>query len=185
MSNEQMHLEENLVRKIISGDIRAFKDLVHQHERLVMYMISRIVNNKEDIKDISQEVFLKVYKSINKFNYDSKLSTWIATIAYRTAINYAKKDLSKNFINDIEIPIDYETPEQILSIKNEAKFIQEQISRLPLSYRTVVTLYHLNEFSYQEIGEITGFPEGTIKNYLFRARKLLKERLEHYYRARK
>ena len=180
-----MHLDENLVRKIISGDIRAFKDLVHQHERLVMYMISRIVNNKEDIKDISQEVFIKVYRSIKKFNYDSKLSTWIATIAYRTAINHAKKDPLKNLTIDTEVPINFETPEHILSIKNEAEFIQQQVSRLPLSYRTVVTLYHLNEFSYQEIGEITGFPEGTIKNYLFRARKLLKEKLEKYYRDRK
>jgi RNA polymerase sigma factor (sigma-70 family) len=180
-----MHLDENLVRKIISGDIRAFKDLVHQHERLVMYMISRIVNNKEDIKDISQEVFIKVYRSIKKFNYDSKLSTWIATIAYRTAINHAKKDPLKNLTSDTEVPINFETPEHILSIKNEAEFIQQQVSRLPLSYRTVVTLYHLNEFSYQEIGEITGFPEGTIKNYLFRARKLLKEKLEKYYRDRK
>lgn len=180
-----MQLEENLVKKIISGDIRAFKDLVNQHERLVTYMISRIVSNQDDIKDISQEVFIKVYKSIHKFNYDSKLSTWIAQIAYRTAINYARKDLSKNILNDIEEQINYDTPEHLLSVKNEAEFIQQQISRLPLAYRTVVTLYHLNEFSYQEIGDITGFPEGTVKNHLFRARKLLKERLENYYKARK
>jgi RNA polymerase sigma factor (sigma-70 family) len=185
VSNGEMHLEENLVKKVISGDIRAFKDLVHQHERLVTYMVSRIVSDQEEINDISQEVFIKVYQSINRFNYDSKLSTWIAKIAYRTAINYARKDLSKNVLNEAEVPINYETPEHILSIKNEAEFIQRQIGRLPLSYRTVVTLYHLNEFSYQEIGDITGFPEGTVKNYLFRARKLLKERLEHYYKARK
>lgn len=183
-----MQLEKSLVKKIVAGDIRAFKELVNQHERLVTYMVARIISNPEDIKDVSQETFIKVYKNLNRFNFDSKLSTWIAKIAYSTAINYAKKNTVRSLFNDTDTEqhfINYETPEYILNIKNEAEFIQHQISKLPLSYRTVLTLYHLNEFSYQEIEDITGMPEGTVKNYLFRARKLLKERLERYYKFKK
>ena len=71
-------------------------------------------------------------------------------------------------------------PETILVKKNNSEFINQQIEKLPVHYRTVLTLYHLNEFSYLEIEEITGMPEGTVKSYLFRARKLLKEKLEIY-----
>jgi RNA polymerase sigma factor (sigma-70 family) len=184
VSNGVMHSEKSLVEKIIAGDLRAFKELVNQYERLVTHMIARIISNQEDVKDISQETFMKVYRNLGKFNFDAKLSTWIAKIAYSTAINHAKKNTLQELPDDVDpekYMISYETPEHILNAKNEAEFIQLQISKLPLSYRTVLTLYHLNEFSYQEIEDITGMPEGTVKNYLFRARKLLKERLERYY----
>lgn len=179
-----MHSEKSLVEKIIAGDLRAFKELVNQYGRLVTHMIARIISNQEDVKDISQETFMKIYRNLGKFNFDAKLSTWIAKIAYSTAINHAKKNTLQELSDDVDpekYMISYETPEHILNVKNESEFIQLQISKLPLSYRTVLTLYHLNEFSYQEIEDITGMPEGTVKNYLFRARKLLKERLERYY----
>ena len=179
-----MHPEESLVNRIVKGDLSAFKQLIGQHERLVMHMIERIINNEEDVKDISQEVFIKIFKNIAKFNFNAKLSTWIAQIAYRTAINYVNKHSGQRFIDDVDIEremINYETPEHILNTKNETEYLQYHISKLPLLYRTVVTLFHLNEFSYKEIEDITGMPEGTVKNYLFRARKLLKQRLEKYY----
>ncbi|QJD96496.1 sigma-70 family RNA polymerase sigma factor [Mucilaginibacter robiniae] len=179
-----MQSEESLIKKVVTGDLSAFKQLISQHERLVIHMVGRIINNEEDIKDVSQEVFIKVYHNLNKFHFKAKLSTWIARIAYSTAINYVKKYNKQGVTEDIELKrqlVDYTTPEHLLHIKNEAEFVHNQVSKLPLQYRTVLTLYHLNEFSYQEIEEITGMPEGTVKSYLFRARKLLKERLARYY----
>ena len=69
--------------------------------------------------------------------------------------------------------------------KNTSAYIQMQINKLPVQYRVVLTLYHLNELSYLEIEEITGMPEGTVKSYLFRARKLLKDKLENYFKQQR
>jgi len=180
-----MQNEEEIVSRIINGDVMAFKILVKQYEKLVTYMVGRLVQHREDTEDICQEVFLRVYKYLPGFKFQSKLSTWIGQIAYGTAINHLKKVSGKrNLTDDIAEFENFhkttEDPESILAKKNTAAFVQQQIEKLPVHYRTVLTLYHLNEFSYLEIEEITGMPEGTVKNYLFRARKLLKEKLEFY-----
>ncbi|QXV63691.1 sigma-70 family RNA polymerase sigma factor [Mucilaginibacter sp. 21P] len=178
-----MYTDKVLIDKILAGNLGAYKQLVQEHERLVTHMVARVIGNDEDIKDVSQEEFIKVYQNLSKFNYQAKLSTWIAKIAYSSSINYIKKYNNKNVVhldlkeNDLT---EHETPEHILNLKSEAAFLQYLISKLPLAYRTILTLYHLNEFSYQEIEDITGMPEGTVKNYLYRARKMLKVRLQHY-----
>jgi len=179
-----MQNEEEIISRIVSGDLIAFKILVKQYEKLVTFMICRLVQNEEDTKDLCQEVFIKVYRHLGSFKFQSKLSTWIAQIAYGTAINHLKKVSGKRSLTDDIADFENyhkttEDPESILSKKNTSAFIHQQIEKLPVHYRTVLTLYHLNEFSYQEIEGITGMPEGTVKNYLFRARKLLKEKLEH------
>lgn len=178
-----MATDKALVDQILAGNLGAYRQLVQEHERLVTHMVSRVIGNEEDIKDASQEVFIRIYQNLNKFNFQSKLSTWIAKVAYTTSINYAKKrgniSLAEASHADLD-SVEYVTPENLLDRKDEAEFIQYQISKLPLAYRTVLTLFHLNEFSYEEIEGITGMPEGTVKNYIFRARKMLKERLQHY-----
>jgi RNA polymerase sigma factor (sigma-70 family) len=180
-----MLTEQEMVSRVLNGDMNAFKVLVKQYERLVTHMVNRLVQNKEDTEDLCQEVFLKVYKYLPGFRFQSKLSTWIAQVAYGTAVNHLKKVSGKrNLTDDITEFENYhktsDDPESILTKKNTNTFIHQQIELLPVHYRTVLTLYHLNEFSYLEIEEITGMPEGTVKNYLFRARKLLKEKLELY-----
>ncbi|WDF56220.1 RNA polymerase sigma factor [Mucilaginibacter sp. KACC 22063] len=180
-----MENEKELISRIINQDVKAFKILVIQHEKLVVFIISRIIQNNEDVKDLSQEVFIKVYSNISQFKFESKLSTWIARIAYFTAINYVKKVSGKRGLTDDisnfeNLHQTEENPETLLLKKNQSNFIQQEINKLPVNYRTVLTLYHLNEFSYQEIYEITGMPEGTVKNYLFRARKQIKDQLETY-----
>jgi len=181
----RMENEEELISRIVNQDIKAFKILVTQHEKLVVFMINRIIQNQEDVKDVCQEVFIKVYSNIAQFKFQSKLSTWIARIAYFTAVNYLKKVSGKRDLTDDLSDFENahqtsENPETLLLKKDASGIIQQEIEKLPVNYRTVLTLYHLNEFSYQEIQEITGMPEGTIKNYLFRARKLIKDQLETY-----
>lgn len=180
-----MYTDRELVKRITEGNLHAFKLLVTQHEKLVRHMINRLVNNQDDTEDICQEVFIKVYKNLSKFSFQSKLSTWIGSIAYSTAINYLRKESLKRSVTDDITDFENQhrttdTPESILHKKDTAAFIQQALTKLPLNYRTVLTLYHLNEFSYQEIEEITGMPEGTVKSYLFRARKMLKDQLEAY-----
>jgi RNA polymerase sigma factor (sigma-70 family) len=178
--------EQELISRILGGNLDAFKLLVRQHERLVTSMIKRVVGNEEDAEDISQEVFIKVFKKLSSFKFEAKLSTWIASIAYMTALYHVRQVSGKAAvaldITDVENEHrTTENPENILVQKNASEYIQQQISKLPLPYRTVLTLYHLNELTYKEIEQITGMPEGTIKSYLFRARKLLKDKLKNYY----
>lgn len=176
--------EKEVVTRILNGDIRAFELLVKQYEKLVFYVARRLVTERGALEDICQEVFIKVHKSLFRFGFQSKLSTWIARIAYLTAINYCKKHnrhQTTDYPDDIEhFHFTSDTPEQQLSRKQTAEYLEKLMMQLPEKYRTVLTLYHLNEFSCTEIEEITGMPEGTVKSYLFRGRKLLKDKLETY-----
>ncbi|HWD88152.1 MAG TPA: sigma-70 family RNA polymerase sigma factor [Mucilaginibacter sp.] len=179
-----MFNEQEVITRVLNGDMRAFELLVKQYEKLVFYVIHRLVKDRHAAEDISQEVFIKVHKSLVRFSFQSKLSTWIAKIAYLTAINYVRKynrDKASEYPDDLEnYHFTIDTPEQLLTKRDTANYVEQLIMQLPEKYRTVLTLYHLNEFSGPEIEEITGMPEGTVKNYLFRARKLLKEKLEVY-----
>lgn len=176
--------DAELVQQVLSGNGNAFRYLVVSHQRLVLHIVGRIVKQPEDVEDICQEVFIKVYRKIKKFRGESRLSTWIATIAYNTSISHVrgKKQKAELLAGDddrSDLKLDYEYRIENSLEKEEAKAILLQlIEKLPVQYRTVLTLFHLEEFSYKEVEEITCMPEGTIKSYLSRARKLLKDKLE-------
>lgn len=179
-----MSEDKALVIRIIDEDMDAFRDLIRQHERLVVHMIGRVVKKPEDIEELCQDTFLKVYEKIKMFNYQSKLSTWIATIAYRQAINHLRKrQIPMGEINDDELRerfIAEDNPAEQLEDDDIEQKIMTYIDELPVHYRTVITLYHLEGMNYAEIGKITAMPEGTVKNYLFRARYLLKDRIKKH-----
>lgn len=175
--------DQALVSRVLSGDLQAFRLLIRQHERLVAHMIGRLVKKEEDREELCQDVFLKVHEKLGEFSFQSKLSTWIATIAYRHAINHLRKN--KMRFSDIpdessESFIEVENPESLAAEKDMDLFVQGLVMKLPVQYRVVLTLYHLEGMTYQEIGRVTGMPEGTVKNYLFRARNLLKEIVKKY-----
>jgi len=177
--------DQALVSRIIGGDRQAFKVLIKQHEKLVAHMIGRLVKNKEEREELCQDVFVKVYDRIGEFNFKSRLSTWIATIAYRQAINFMRKH--KMPLTDIPEDDSFsayfvagENPESIVSDQDMDGVVSRLVDLLPPQYKVVLTLYHLDGLSYPEIGEATGMPEGTVKNYLFRARSILKEKVKQY-----
>jgi RNA polymerase sigma-70 factor (ECF subfamily) len=176
--------DAELVQQILAGNENAFRYLVANHQRLVLHIVGRVVKQQEDVEDICQEVFMKVFRKIKKFRGESKLSTWIATIAYNTSITHIRgRGRKQEVLTDEEARLDLgKTDDRLVQKaveKEEVKAILLQmIEKLPVQYRTVLTLFHLEEFSYKEVEEITGMPEGTIKSYLSRARKLLKDKLE-------
>lgn len=147
-------------------------------------MVGRLIDSTEDREEICQDVFMKVYEKIGEFNFQSRLSTWIATIAYRHGINH----LRKKKIKVSDIPDEESVTKHFIAVE-QADALAEQdldayvlklIDHLPPPYKMVLTLYHLDGKNYTEIGQITGMPEGTVKNYLFRARTLLKEKVKKY-----
>jgi RNA polymerase sigma factor (sigma-70 family) len=177
-----MFNEVEIVNQAIQGNIKAFEIIVKQYEKLVFSILNRLLGTTEDAEDVSQDVFLKVHKKLKSFQFQSKLSTWIARIAYHTALNHIKKYSNHTTGNDTDdldsFHFTIDTPERIVASKDISNYISKLIGQMPLQYKTVLTLYHINEFSYKEIEEATGMPEGTVKGYLFRARKLLKEKIE-------
>lgn len=176
--------DEYLILEIKKGNRQAFRYLVDKYNNLVWHLILRMVSQYEDAEDLSQEVFLRVYRDIHKFRGESKLSTWIGSIAYNAATDHLRKRGRKHKVmveNDAMIPDiqtdDIPTPLDELTREDTKKMIHAIIEKMPVQFRTVITLYHLEQFSYTEIAEVTGMPEGTVKSYISRGRAFIKEKL--------
>ncbi len=174
--------DAELISQVLKGNTNAFTFLVNRYQKLVVHITGRLIQRQDELEDVCQEVFLKVYQNLGKYRSECKLSTWIATIAYNTSINYLRKFKKGDTISSDELPFASNISDNNKAIDFERtdlhQYVRIQIDLLPVQYRTVLTLFHLEEFSYQEIEQITGMPEGTVKSYLFRAKALLKEKLK-------
>lgn len=173
-----------LIQKILDGDTDAFRELITANQRLVFHVVFRLVENPADREDLCQDIFVKVYQNLQRFKHNCKLSTWIATIAYNTAINSLKK--KRLPLYDDRLPANQTvdsllhsqcTQEHSLIQQDLLQQLENEIRKLPERYATIISLFHLEEMTYAEIGKVMNLPEGTVKSHLFRARKLLKERL--------
>ena len=177
--------QDRLVERILAGDDGAFRQLIVQHQRLVSHIVFRLVPSEADREDICQEVFVRVYQHLDTFRFDAKLSTWIARIAYNTCLNFLEKRKLPLYddLVDEDRPLDPAAPDEIsrpdyaLEAAETGRTVQRAIERLPPVYKAIVTLFHLEQMSYSEIADIMDMPEGTVKSYLFRARKMLKDKL--------
>jgi RNA polymerase sigma factor (sigma-70 family) len=176
------------IERILSGDQAAFRALVEEYQRLVSHIVFRMVSIKEDREDICQDVFMRIYQNLCDFRSESKLSTWIAQIAYNACLNHLEKRklVPLDELNSPEKSLEnfldkHRRPDEVTEEKEISVLLENEISRMPVTFRTILTLYHLDEMSYTQISEVMRLPEGTVKSYLFRARKLLKERLKAKY----
>lgn len=175
--------DQDLIAKVREGNLSAFRFLVEKHKRLVWHLVFRMVNQAEDAEDLTQEVFLRVFKDIRKFRGDAKLSTWIGAIAYNVGVDYLRKH-KKNKIyptDNLEYFFKGKTAEDTSDGQTNRdmlkKIVHQLIDQMPVHYRTVITMYHLQGFSYNEITDMTGMPEGTVKSYLNRSRSMLREKI--------
>ncbi len=175
---------------VLRGDRNAFSLIIKNTETLVAQIVFKMISVAEDRKDIAQDIYMKAFKNLSGFKFQSKLSTWIAQISYNTCLNYLEKKkliLVDNFYSEEETdeePLYFmnsysstNITENIIHKRELSKILASEIEMLSPVYRTLITLYHNEELSYEEISTITQLPEGTVKSYLFRARKTLKENL--------
>jgi RNA polymerase sigma-70 factor (ECF subfamily) len=189
--------DRHLVDRVLSGETNAFGIIIKNTENLVAKIIFEMILNDGDKKDIAQDVYLKVYQKLPGFKFQSKLSTWIGQICYNTCIDHLRKKklvLTENFFeeeagreNDVLDMMNvaqgnFDEPVDTFVVgKNISEIVKKKIEKLPAIHKTLITLYHNEELSYDEIGTITGLPAGTVKSYLFRARRQLKnDLLTHY-----
>jgi len=169
-----------LVDKVLGGDTSAFAVIIKNTEALVAQIVFKMINNPDDRKDMAQDIYLKIYKNLAGFKFGSKLSTWIAQVSYNTCLDYTrKKKLSLPGTieeNELDAPLSDET-DALVHQRELSTILNEGIEKLPPVYKTLIVLYHNEELSYEEIVQVTGLPVGTVKSYLFRARKALKNNL--------
>jgi len=189
--------DQLLVEKVLRGDTNSFAVIIKNTERLVAQIIFKMINNPDDRKDIAQDVYLKAFHKLPGFKFQSKLSTWIGQITYNTCLSYLEKkklflpgDLRKE--NEPNDDITEQAKSRSLNMTNDAEtlilkkelteILRSAVEMLSPIYKTLISLYHQEELSYEEIAQITELPEGTVKSYLFRARKALKENLLSTYK---
>jgi RNA polymerase sigma factor (sigma-70 family) len=194
---KNIHTDRQLVDLVLGGDRHAFSSIIKATEGLVAQIAYKLISNEEDRKDMAQDIYLKVFHHLKGFKFQSKLSTWVAQIAYNTCLSRLQKKQLPLYVppegdwEGVESGRQYAvTGEQdesdgVLLKKELNSLLQTEIGRLPPLYQTLIGLYHQEDLSYQEITQITGLPEGTVKSYLFRARKILKEGLLFNYKKEK
>ncbi len=186
MSDVDNHLSDKvIVTNILNGNIQVFAIVVNRTEKLVTQIVSKLTTHEDDQKDLIQDIYLKAYQNLSSFQFKSKLSTWIASIAYHTTINFLQKKKILFIGNEETINNTWLVTEDpaLDTVKTETvAILHAEIAKLPPLYRTLITLYHLEELSNKEISEITHLPEGTIKSYLYRARKILKDKINDHYK---
>lgn len=180
--------EERIVCELKAGNYTVFKEIVELFKNRVFGMAYKFTNNYEEAQDLSQEIFLKIYKEIGGFRFESKLSTWIYRISVNTCLDWKRKNskikiLSTNIINDddesIELDIKDHNPlpdEAFIQSENQRE-VHELVYGLPDKYKTVIIMYHFNNMSYQDISTALNIPERTVETRLYRARRLLRDEL--------
>jgi RNA polymerase sigma-70 factor (ECF subfamily) len=169
-----------IVDQIVSGRKELFRVLAQRYERAVYAMGLSFFRNAEDAADFVQEVFLKSFRGLSGFEGRSRFSTWLYRIAYNTAVNSlrSRKNYGEGQVQQLgQETTDGETPERLSIRSAVAEAVREAVRDLSEERRICVDLFFFYDQTYQEIETITGFPINTIKSHVFRAKKLLREKL--------
>jgi len=169
--------DDALIGATLAGQREAFGTIVERYERAVYHLCLRTMRNPEEARDAAQESFFKAFRSLHTFKPGAKFSTWIFTIAYHACCDRLAR--SKRFSSG-EIPDRADAgpgPESLSIARDESRVLLEAIDALPLKYRSVISLYHLQGKQYEEIARVLDVPIGTVKTHIFRAKELLRRRL--------
>ncbi|OAB77990.1 RNA polymerase sigma factor [Cochleicola gelatinilyticus] len=168
------------INKVKQGDLQAYTYLVDKYKNMAFSIALKLSRNTEDAEDAVQESFIKAYHKIDTFAYNSKFSTWLYSIVYRTtAYNLRKNTISTQEITDTTFHNLEDDENTDLSDAEQKRFITEAIDKLPEIESIIITLFYLNDNTIAEIESITGLSKSNIKVKLFRARKALKIELKH------
>jgi RNA polymerase sigma-70 factor (ECF subfamily) len=184
-------IEKMLIKKALKGDLQAFESLIIDYERKVYNIAFRMFGNEHDANDASQEIFIKVYKNLSKFDNKSSFSTWLHRLAVNTCIDEyrkIKRKTQKNIslddtvsVEDSNIPKqiadDSLTPEQVVIQEEKVMQVREAINQLKEEHKVIIILRDIESHSYDEIAQILDCSLGTVKSRISRARNALKKTL--------
>jgi len=183
------HDDVQLVTASKNGDQDAFSLLVQLYQRRVFNLIFRMLQDYEEASEVTQEAFLAAWQGLSSFRGEARFSTWLYRIAYNCALKQLdarKREKALHTALQAEQTSESTDPKDaLLELLDNQEMIQKQLSQLPPKYRIVLILRHLQDMTYEEMAEVLTMPVGTIKTHLFRARNLLKERLQAFEYGRK
>ena len=170
----------DIINEVLQGRTEAFREIVARYKKAVFSLCYRMVQNHEEAEDLSQEVFIKVYQYLTKYDTSFKFSTWILKIATNTSIDYLRKKKVDTIPLEegIETKQDMASAESIYFHQDNKRLIDKMIQSLPQEYRLLIILYHQQGLSYKEIADSVNIPMSKVKNRLHRARSILKEELK-------
>jgi RNA polymerase sigma-70 factor, ECF subfamily len=171
-----------LIERALQGDRDAFSQLMHRYAGAVYGLAYRMLGSPQDAEDASQEIFLRTYTNLARFDRTRRFSTWLLSIGSNYCVDRLRRQRMQWFTLDdvaFSIPSQERGPESGAVHREQREIVRAALEELPEGYRLVTVLRYWNDLSYQEIAQVTGLTESTIKTRLHRARNMLAERLNH------
>ncbi len=183
------------IKNALKGDQTAYRTILKKYHDQVYNLLYRMVHDKDEVEDLTQEAFIKAFNSLKNFNEEFAFSTWLYKIATNNCIDYIRKKKLATFSIDkpleskdgeysFEIPDSTYEPDKTLIAGQRSKILEDAVNALPEKYRQVILMRHTEDKDYQEIADELKLPLGTVKAHIFRAREILYKRLKkkiHYY----
>ena len=179
--------DTEIISRVLKGDQQIYAQIVERYQSYVFTLVLRMVEAREDAEEVSQDIFVKAYRSLADFRGESKFSTWLYTIVRTSCITFLrKKKLETTSIDNEKTLIQVENQESsfkanLIEQKSRHTMVNEAIKMLSPDDAQVITLFYKGEQSLEEMGRIMGLEPNTVKVKLHRARQRLKEKMEKYF----
>ena len=173
--------DEDIIARVMRGDKEQFRVLISRHKEKVRNLVYLTIGSAESVDDLSQEVFIKVFRKLDRFKGESKFTTWL----YRITVNHCKDELRKRNVRKVFEMFDRTKHEDLRSTNGAEHFetkerVRLALAKLPEKLRTPIVLKDIEGFGYNEIAEMLGCELGTVKSRIFRARESLKVMLQPF-----
>ena len=183
MASEPTDVE--LVQEVLAGRVERFEILVRRYQRLVATAALRMGTPRQEVEDVSNEVFYKVFRSLKRYRPTHALSTWLYRITVNAALDRRRAHRHDAQMDEIPASLtdDRPSPHQVADESDRARVLREALGRLPKHYRAPLVLAHVEGLAIEEVARVLNLPQGTIKSRLFRARAMLKEIIRRHYPA--
>jgi RNA polymerase sigma-70 factor (ECF subfamily) len=173
--------DEEIVRRVLAGDKRAFGELVDRHKDKAMTLAVRMLKDRREAEEALQDAFVRTYNALPRFEWKASFSTWFYRIVYNVcatslgkrpdAVHVSLEDENEQML---DVPGDEPPPDVAFELREVRTAVAEEIERLPEIYVGILTLFFVNDQSYEQIVDVTGLPLATVKVRLFRGRLLLR-----------
>ena len=169
--------DRDLILRARRGQADAFSEIVTKHQTNVFNVCYRVLHNRSDAEDLAQETFMRAYDKLHTFDLEREFGPWIRRIAANLSLNFLESQKASTELDDERDQDQSQNPSQQVEVKERSEQIRNALSSLPSNYRIVIELRHYQEMSYDEIADELKIPLSDVKSHLFRARKLLAEKL--------
>ena len=173
-----------LVSRVLDGDLEAYRTIVERHQARIFYLGLKFFHNPEDSEDFAQEVFLRSFEKLKTFGGNVPFSAWLYRIAFNLAVNQYHFNRRRFLEADVDVQIanNNHSPESKVLEEEFKERVRDVLKELPDIYNAVLKMHYFDDLSYPEISEVTEIPVNTIKSHIFRAKRIIKDKLAQYVR---